>query len=149
MVGVGQDLIEDRLGEQRREQCQDFQQQSEDQDLTQSGLEAADAPGQGAPGEGIDVPGLAEIRSRAEFQGDAGELAADLVQRQRALALGGVVNDDLARTHAAQDDEVVEPPVQDAGALELIEFLDLQTQGPALQAQGLRHLDQAGQRGAL
>ena len=35
------------------------------------------------------------------------------------------------------------------GPLELIEFLDLQAQGAALQAQRLSHLDQTGQRGAL
>ena len=81
-----------------------------------------------------------ELGAGLEGEHDAGEGAVELLEGDRARALGGIVESRLAVAEALEHDEVVEVPEQDDGKLELVEVLDL------LVLEALGHQAVAGAR---
>ncbi len=64
--------------------------------------------------------------ARGQLERDAGEMAAELGERDLPAAHGGIEDRGVARVGAFQHDEMIEVPVQDRGLLQLVELVDLE-----------------------
>ena len=141
-------IVEDPLHVERREQPEQLQDQRQREDLRGGALEAADLSHQMAQRDAVVQFAFCEGGRRRQFQRDAGEVRGQFAQPHAAHAGGGVVDHDIGRRRLRQHHEMIHVPVQDAGRIELRHFFQFDPQRAALQAGGMRVVDQRRQRHA-
>jgi hypothetical protein len=87
------------------------------------------------------------MRGGRQFQRDAGEVARHLLQRQLALTPRRIGDPGMTAGQAAQDDVVIQGPVQDGGALKLFQLVQIAAQGTSGEPQRVCNGDEGLEAG--
>ncbi|CAI1168354.1 Uncharacterised protein [Serratia entomophila] len=141
-------VVHHQLGADRHQQVDGLNHQRQAEDFDQRAFQAADVAQQGADMQLALLRDRGELAARPQLQRHAGKMQRQLLQAYHPAAEGRVVNDDAAAAHPDQHHEVVHVPVQDAGGLQLLDFIDAEGQRAGFQRQGGGDVDQRRQGGA-
>ena len=146
-IGGDQRMVDHPTHEQRARHGEELERQGQGEKLPERPLHAHQ-PAEQAPelDPGRRGRGL-EAARRRELQRHPGEMPGHLVHAQPPHPHGRIVDHHPAPVDRLQDDEMVEIPVQDAGRFQLRQFVELEPERPAGEAQPIGDPDQILARG--